>query len=67
MGGTWIIELTLTSSTGKKLEVNENYEFHSGFVANEACRNTAEAFSRAVQDLVGKAVSSPEFLGLVSS
>jgi hypothetical protein len=65
-GGSWTIELTLTSSNGKVLEVNEYYEFKSGFGANEACRNTAEAFSRAVQDLVGKAVGSPAFPGLVS-
>jgi hypothetical protein len=64
-GGSWTIELTLMSSNGKSLDVDEHYEFQSGFVANEACRNTAEAFSRAVQDLVGKAVSSPEFPGLI--
>lgn len=66
MGGSWTIDLTLTSSNGRTLTVNEYYEFNSGFVANEACRNTAEAFSRAVQNLVGKTVRSPAFPGLVS-
>jgi hypothetical protein len=66
-GGLWTIELTLTSSNGKMLEVKERYEFQSGFAANEACRNTADAFSRAVQDLVGKAIASPEFPGLIST
>lgn len=65
-GGSWTIDLTLTSSNGRTLTVNEYYEFNSGFVANEACRNTAEAFSRAVQNLVGKTVRSPAFPGLVS-
>ena len=64
-GGSWLIDLILTSSNGKKLKVNEYYEFDSGFAAFEACRNTAEAFSRAVQNLVGKAVKSPEFASLV--
>jgi hypothetical protein len=64
-GGSWTIDLTLTSSNGKVLDVKEYYEFKSGFGANEACRNTAEAFSRAVQDLVGKAVGSPGFPSLV--
>jgi hypothetical protein len=64
-GGSWTIDLTLTSSNGKVLDVKEYYEFKSGFGANEACRNTAEAFSRAVQDLVGKALASPAFPGLV--
>ena len=64
-GGSWTIDLTLTSSNGKVLDVKEYYEFKSGFGANEACRNTAEAFSRAVQDLVGKAVGNPAFPSLV--
>ena len=60
-GGYWQIDLGITSDNGKKLAVSEYYEFKSGFVANDACRNTAEAFSRAVQNLVGKAVKSPDF------
>ena len=31
------------------------------FVANDACRNTADAFVRAVQNLIGKVVRSPAF------
>lgn len=64
-GGYWQIDLTLVSSNGKTLGVNEYYEFNSGFAANEACRNTAEAYSRAVQNLVGKAVRSAEFASLL--
>jgi hypothetical protein len=66
-GGSWNIDLTLTSSNGKVLKVSEYYEFKSGFSGMEACRNTAEAFLRAVQDLVGKAVGSPDFPMLVIS
>jgi len=64
-GGYWDIDLGLASSNGRSMTVSEHYEFDSGFAAPEACRNTAEAFSRAVQDLVGKAVTSPEFPVLV--
>ena len=64
-GGSWTIDLGLTSSNGRKMTVAEHYEFPSGFIANEACRQTAEAFTRAVQNLVGKTVRSPEFAGLV--
>lgn len=64
-GGSWTIDITLISSNGRTLTVNEYYEFNSGFVANEACRNTAEAFSRAVQNLVGKTVRNPAFPSLV--
>lgn len=65
-GGSWTIDLTLSSSNGKSLTVNEYYEFNSGFVANEACRNTADAFSRAVQNLVGKTVRNPGFAALIA-
>ena len=64
-GGSWTIDLDLVSSNGKLLSVKEYYEFNSGFVANDACRNTAEAYSRAVQNLVGKAVRNPDFAALV--
>ena len=64
-GGYWDIDLGLSSTNGHSMTVTEHYEFDSGFAAPEACRNTAEAFSRAVQDLVGKAVTSPEFPTLV--
>lgn len=63
--GYWDIGVTLDSSNGRKLPVSERYEFNSGFVANEACRNTADAYYRAVQDLVGKAVRDPRFVELV--
>jgi hypothetical protein len=63
--GTWNIDLTLASSNGNVMKVSEYYEFKSGFAGMEACRNTAEAFLRAVQDLVGKAFGSPEFHNLV--
>ena len=58
-GGSWTIDLQLTSSNGASMTVREYYEFSSGFSAPEACRNTAEAFSRAVQNLVLNAVKAP--------
>jgi len=64
-GGSWTIDLGLKSSNGAQMSVNEHYEFQSGFVATEACRQTAEAFARAVQNLIGKTVRSPEFMRLV--
>ena len=65
-GGSWTLNLVLNSSNGKTLTVAEYYEFNSGFAAQEACRNTAEAFSRAVQNLVAKAVLSPGFSPLLN-
>lgn len=64
-GGSWTIDLSLRSSNGRSMKTVEYYEFNSGFAAYEACRNTAEAFSRAVQNLVGKVVSDPQFAELI--
>lgn len=64
-GGSWAIDLELSSSNGRRMNVAEYYEFDSGFIATEACRQTAEAFTRAVQNLISKTVVSPSFVGLV--
>ena len=63
--GSWTIGIKLISSNGTHLETRESYEFSSGFAANEACRQTADAFPRAVQDLVGKTVHSADFAALI--
>lgn len=60
-GGEWNIGLRINSSNGKSLSVSEHYEFESGFVADTACKQTAEAYLPAVQNLIGKAIKSPEF------
>ena len=64
-GGSWDIDLTLVSSNGSNMKATEHYEFPSGFMAATACKQTAEAFAPAVQNLVGKIVRSPEFRALV--
>ena len=65
-GGSWNIGLRVTSSNGKSTYVSEYYEFNSGFVADTACKQTAEAYLPAVQNLIGKLVKSPEFVALVT-
>jgi len=64
-GGFWQIGITLDASNGKSLAVSEIYEFDSGFESISACRNTADAYSRAVQNLVGKAFKHSGFAALV--
>jgi hypothetical protein len=64
-GGSWDIDLTLSSSNGKTMNVAEHYEFESGYSATTACKQTAEAYFPAVQNLVGKAVRAPEFKALI--
>lgn len=65
-GGTWDIGLRVKSSNGKSIFVSEHYEFNSGFIADTACKQTAEAYYPAVQDLLGKLFKSPDFRALVT-
>ena len=53
-GGTWDSALQLQSSNGKSMRAVEHYEFESGFVADTACKQTAQAFTPTVQNLIGK-------------
>lgn len=64
-GGSWDIDVTLKSSNGKSMAAMEHYEFESGFVADTACKQTAEAYMPTVQNLIGKIVRSPEFKTLL--
>ncbi|MBX3716137.1 MAG: hypothetical protein M9884_05815 [Rhodocyclaceae bacterium] len=64
-GGSWSIGLRVNSSNGKSLHVAEHYEFNSGFIADTACKQTAEAYLPAVQNLISKLIGSPEFKGLL--
>lgn len=63
-GGEWDISLRINSSNGKSIFVSEHYEFESGFVADTACKQTAEAYLPAVQNIIGKAIKHPDFRGL---
>ena len=65
-GGSWDIGLRVNSSNGKSTYVSEHYEFNSGFIADTACKQTAEAYFPAVQNLIGKLVKAPEFVSLVT-
>jgi len=64
-GGEWKISLRVNSSNSKSISVSEHYLFESGFVADTACKQTAEAYLPAVQNLIGKLVKSPEFKSLL--
>jgi hypothetical protein len=65
-GGTWDIGLTLSSSNGKSMAASEHYEFSSGFGAETACKQTAEGYMPAVQNLIAKIVRDPQFKDLVT-
>jgi hypothetical protein len=63
--GWWELELALKSSNGKSMNVGDRYEFKSGFDAITACNQTAQALGPAVQDLIKKTVTDPQFAALL--
>jgi hypothetical protein len=63
----WDLQITLTSSNGRRLTVAESYPFNWHFVADYACREAATAMALAVQALVRKTVQHPEFAGLLDA
>lgn len=65
--GYWDLGLELKSSNGESLAVNNRYSFKSGFDAITACNATADALSNAVQDLIHKLITDPQFKKLVVS
>lgn len=65
--GTWLLTLTLTSNNGATLTESETYKFTTSFAAVTACREAANAFMPAVQNLVGRAVRNPSFQRLVGT
>lgn len=65
-GGAWDIAIVVSSSNGQHSGFNEHYEFASGFDGWTACRQTADAFMPAVQNLVRTIVSSPDFRRLAN-
>lgn len=64
--GIWELKVTLISSHGRRLTVGENYRFPWNFGADQACYGVAAAMVPAVQTLVRRAVTHPDFAGLLT-
>jgi hypothetical protein len=62
---TWVISLTIFSSNGRSVTIDETYTFKTTFDANTTCYNAAFYFVYAVQDLIGKALLDPNFILLM--
>jgi hypothetical protein len=61
----WDIAMTISSSNGKSLAVANHYSFSGNFVGEVACNQTAQALMPAVQDLIGKIITHPDFAALL--
>jgi len=63
--GFWDIAVDLQSSNGNTLSASNKYDFKSGFDAVTACNASADALTPAVQDLINKIVTDPQFSSLL--
>ncbi len=63
--GWWDLSLSLNSGNGKSIRVANRYEFESSLDRNVACDRTARALIPAVQDLIKKVVTDPQFGALL--
>ena len=63
--GYWNLGLSLNSTNGTNLTVNNKYSFKSGFVGITACNAVTDALPSAVQDLIKATVNHPEFANLM--
>jgi hypothetical protein len=63
--GYWDLGLSLNSTNGTNLTVNNKYSFESGFVGITACNAVTDALPPAVQDLIKATINHPEFANLM--
>jgi len=60
----WSISMSVKSSNLAAYSVSAKYPFNTSFDAYSACKNVANAFGPAVQTLIKKVVSHPQFTSL---
>jgi hypothetical protein len=63
--GKWNLGLTLSSTNGGSFSLEDEYAFSTSFYGETACNQTGQALMPAVQNLITKALSSPDFPALV--
>ena len=62
---SWTIEFKIFSNISDGYTVKTNYPFRTSFSAFSACRNVADAWSPAIQQLIQDIVDHPKFNELV--
>lgn len=60
----WEIALSVRSNVSPGYTVKTKYVFDTSFSAYSACKNVADAFAPAVQDLLKAVVTNPQFSSL---
>jgi hypothetical protein len=62
----WNISIRVRSNKSTGYRVSEEYKFETSWTAQSACKNTADAFGLAVQQLIRKIVEDKKFDELVN-
>jgi hypothetical protein len=63
---SWNIAMAVKSNSSPGYTVSTKYEFGTSWTAFSACKNVADAFGPAVQDLLKQVVSDPQFKSLAN-
>jgi hypothetical protein len=61
----WEISMTVSSNKSPGYAVGIKYNYETSFDAWSACKNVADAFAPAVQELLRQVVTNPRFAQLV--
>lgn len=61
---SWDITLSVKSNASPGYTVSVKYPFETSWTANSACKNVADAFGPAVQELLKQVVTHPQFSAL---
>ncbi len=60
----WIITMNVRTPTSPGYTVTTKYNFDTSWAADAACKNVADAFGPAVQELLKQVVTNPQFASL---
>jgi hypothetical protein len=61
----WEIELEVSSSNGKSINVYTKREYPSAFIAYTACSNMATSFSPTIRELINQVINHKDFSTLL--
>lgn len=61
----WEFKIKVVSSNGKSFDVTSRYDYESSFSAYSACSEMQRSYLPAVQELVNKIVTHPQFSELL--
>lgn len=61
----WDITMSVKSNNSPGYSVSVKYPFDTSFSAYSACKNVADSFGPAVQELLKQVVNDPQFVSLV--